>query len=61
MLGLNKCQYTENWKNKYDRPSINQRIINMASAGKRDWGEWNEYKVKTSPATSSYKGDILFL
>ena len=26
----------------YDRPSINLRIINMAWAGKRDWGKRNE-------------------
>ena len=36
------------------------RIINMAWAGKRDWGkEMN--KFKRHPTTSSYKGDILFL
>ena len=27
---------------KYDRPSINWRIINMAWAGKRDWVKRNE-------------------
>ena len=26
----------------YDQPSINRRIINMAWAGKRDWGKRNK-------------------
>ena len=52
--GLNKFY-------KYDRPSINWRIINMAWAGKRDWGKTEMTKFITSPTTSIYKGDILFL
>ena len=31
---------------KYDRPSINWRIINMAWAGKRDWGKTEMTKFK---------------
>ena len=42
---------------KYDRPSINRRIINM----EREIGEKEMNKFKRHPTTSSYKGDILFL
>ena len=31
---------------RYDRPSINWRIINMAWAGKRDWGKTEMTKFK---------------
>ena len=42
--GLNKFY-------KYDRPSINWRIINMAWAGKRYWGktEMNKFKRHQQP------------